>query len=55
MSLMGREPVFTNVGFMAAQLDRQVSGTEFSGLVGRTRPIAAGGGFLGERSVHLGT
>jgi 2Fe-2S iron-sulfur cluster binding domain len=25
---------------MAAQLDRQVSGNEFRGLVGRTRPVA---------------
>ncbi|MBC7597175.1 MAG: hypothetical protein H7288_25200 [Kineosporiaceae bacterium] len=25
---------------MAAHLDRQVSGNEFSGLVGRTRPIS---------------
>jgi len=27
-----------NVGCMAAQLDWQVSGNEFRGLVGRTRP-----------------
>jgi hypothetical protein len=31
---------------MAAQLDRQVSGNEFSGLVGRTRPIAATGSIV---------
>lgn len=36
----GRDPVLTNVSCMAAQLDRQVSGNEFRGLVGRTRPIA---------------
>lgn len=29
-----------NVSCMAAHLDRQVSGNEFSGLVGRTRPVA---------------
>lgn len=41
---MGRNPVYTNVGSTVAQLDRQVSGNGFSGLVGRTRPAAALGG-----------
>ena len=38
MSLQGRDPVLTNVSFIAAQFDRQVSGNEFSALVGWTRP-----------------
>ena len=32
MSQMGRDPVQANVSCRAAQLDRQVSGNEFSGL-----------------------
>jgi hypothetical protein len=41
MSAQGRDRVQTNVSCMAAQLDRQVSGNEFSGLVGWTRPKRA--------------
>jgi len=39
LTAIGRDPAETNVGYMADQLDRQVSGNEFSGLVDRTRPI----------------
>ena len=40
MTGVGRDPAYTKVSCLAAQLDRQFSGNEYRGLVGRTRPFA---------------
>ena len=51
----GRYRVFPNVGCLAVQVERLQSGTQIGEAADRRRPIAAGGGFLTERPVYLGT
>jgi hypothetical protein len=45
---MGRPLPAVDVGYLVAQLECQLSSGEITGATGASRPIAAGGGFLGE-------